>query len=155
MEEKKVIPNPYGANATQSDPREQKCWDNYVKSIREGRVNAYKAAIDAGYSQKNAENITMREWFKARLGKLRRSGMVEKAEKNLDKYLDLEEVNFKGIIDKDIIKIKVDVSKTVVKTLGKDLGYSERSELTGAEGKELNLLSTKQIETLKEKLKKE
>ena len=155
MKEEKVIPNPYGANGTQSDPREQKCWDNYIKSIRQGRVNAYKAAIDAGYSKSNAQNITTRSWFIERLGKLRRSGMIEKAEKNLDKYLDLPEEDSEGKLDKEIIKIKVDVSKTVAKTLGKDLGYSDRSEITGADGKELNLLSLKQIETLKEKLKNE
>ena len=143
MEDEKVIPNPYGANGTQSDPREQKCWDNYVKSIRQGRVNAYKAAIDAGYSKANSRNITTRDWFIERLGKLKRSGMVEKAEKNLDKYLDLSEEDLEGKIDKEIIKIKVDISKTILKTLGKDLGYSERTEHTGPEGE---LLSPIKIE---------
>jgi len=106
--------NPNGANGTQSDPREQICWDFYVKSIQENRENAYKSAIDAGYAEDTARNITMNEWFKERLRKLKRKEMFSKAERNLDYVLDM-----------------------VAKTLGKEEGYSERTELTGKDGKDL------------------
>lgn len=127
--------NPYGANGTQSDPREQTCWDNYIKSITENRENAYKSAIDAGYAEDTARNITMNDWFKERIGKLKRKDMFSKAERNLDRVLDLDENNKE--INPQLLKIKIDVSTTIVKTLGKNEGYSERQELTGKDGQEL------------------
>lgn len=122
-----VIPNPYGANGTTSDPREQTCWDNYVKGIAEGRVNAYQSAIDAGYSESNALNITTREWFIERLGKLKRKDMVSKAERNLDKIMDLPLEEKANLV--------LDASKFIAKTLGKD-DYSERTDITSG-GKEI------------------
>jgi hypothetical protein len=121
--------NPYGANGTTSDPREQIMWDNYVKSIAEGKENAYKSAIDAGYEESNAKNITMREWFKERLRKLKRKEMLSKAERNLDEMLDLDTYDEKGKNNPQLLNIKKDVSVTIAKTLGKDDGYSEKKEI--------------------------
>jgi hypothetical protein len=131
-------PNPNGANGIQSDPREQVCWDFYIKGIQENRENAYKAAIDAGYAVDTARNITMNDWFKERLGKLKRKEMFSKAERNLDFVLDME-VEEEGKINPQLLKIKTDVSTTIAKTLGKQEGYSERTELTGAQGKDLTV----------------
>lgn len=130
------IPNPNGANGTQSDPREQICWDFYVKSIQENRENAYKSAIDAGYAEDTARNITMNDWFKERLRKLKRKEMFSKAERNLDYVLDMV-VEDEGKINPQLLKIKTDVSTTIAKTLGKEEGYSERTELTGKDGEQL------------------
>lgn len=127
-------PNPNGANGFTSDPREQKCWDFYLKGIIAGIENAYQSAIDAGYSEDSARNITMRDWFKERLGRLRRKDMLSKAERNLDKTLDLNTTNEQGKEDSALLKIKVDVSKTIVTTLGKDVGYATRQETTGKDG---------------------
>src|SRR3990167_11446277 len=129
-------PNPHGANSVQSDPREQVCWDFYIKGLSENRENAYKAAKDAGYSEGSAVNITTREWFIERKGKLRRNDMLGKAERNLDKVLDLEVQDLKGEINPQLLRIKMDVSTTIAKTLGKN-HYSERTEHTGADGKDL------------------
>lgn len=126
MEE--VTTNPYGANGTTSDPREQVMWDIYVENLSKGIDNAYKAAIEAKYSEDSARNITMRDWFKERLGKLKRKEMLSKAERNLDKTLDLVTLNKEGLEDPQLLKIKVDVSKTIVSTLGKDIGYSTKTE---------------------------
>jgi hypothetical protein len=131
-----AIPNPNGANGTTSDPREQSCWDYYVESIQSGQVNAYQSAIKAGYSKSNALNITTREWFIERLGRLRRKGMYEKAEKVLEKTLNYETEDQDGNVKTDLLRIQTDVAKTVVKTLGKD-DYSERTELTGKDGQAL------------------
>lgn len=120
--------NPFGANGTQSDPREQVMWDNYIQSIANGRENAYQAAIDAGYEESNAKNITMRGWFKERLGKLKRKEMLSKAERNLDEVLDLE-VEQEGKINPQLLKIKTDTSSLIVKTLGRNDGYSEKTEI--------------------------
>lgn len=126
MEE--VRTNPNGANGTTSDPREQVMWDIYIANLSKGIDNAYAAAIEANYSEDSARNITMREWFKERLGKLKRKEMLSKAERNLDKTLDLVTLNKEGLEDPQLLKIKVDVSKTIVQTLGKDIGYSTKTE---------------------------
>lgn len=128
---------PYISNGTTSDPREQICWDIYVTNLTKSIDNAYASAIEAGYSESSAKNITMNAWFKERLGKLRRKDMLSKAEKVLDKTLDMITVNSEGNENPALLRIQTDVAKTVVTTLGKDEGYSTRSEVTGKDGKEL------------------
>lgn len=144
--------NIYGANGTKSDPREQICWDNYINSITtSGKGNAYRAAMDAGYSHFNAKNITVRDWFKARLRNLRRKNMLNKAEKVLNKTLNYVTETEKGEVRTDLLRIQADVAKHITKTLGKDEGYSERSELTGKDGKEIEvkqILTKEQIDEL-------
>lgn len=119
--------NPNGANGTTSDPREQIMWDFYVSELAKGIDNAYAAAIKAEYSEDSARNVTMRDWFKARLGKLKRREMLSKAERNLDKALDTSYEDKEGNIKSDVMRIVVDVSKTVVTTLGRD-EYSTKTE---------------------------
>ena len=119
-------PNPNGANGTQSDPREETCWKIYVENLAKGKENAYQAAIEAGYSKDHAENITLQGWFKERKAKLKRKEMLSKAERNLDKVLDLDEFENEKI-NPQLLKIKTDVSTTIVKTLGRE-DYSERTE---------------------------
>lgn len=126
--------NPNGANGTTSDPREKIMWDFYVEGLAQGRENAKEAALKAGYEECTASQITVRSWFLARKDKLRRNEMLSKAERNLDKILDLDVTDKE--IDSRLLSIKADVSKTVAKTLGKE-AYSERSELTGKDGKDL------------------
>lgn len=121
-------PNPYGANGTTSDPREQICWDLYIKSLVGNKGNAYQSAIDAGYEESSAIKITTRDWFVARLQKLKRKDMLSKAERNLDNMLDENYKSYEGKIIPEVAKIVVDVSKTIVKTLGKDKGYTEKTE---------------------------
>jgi hypothetical protein len=132
--------NPNGANNTQSDPREQTCWDLYVESIANQRENAYQAAIDAGYSESSAKNITMRDWFKERLGKLKRKEMLSNAEKLLAKTINYSHEDKEGNIKVDLLRVQTDVAKTLVQTLGKNDGYSTRQELTGAEGADLGVV---------------
>ena len=129
--------NPNGANGTTSDPREQVMWDIYVAKIAKGIENAYESAIEAGYEEATSRQITVRSWFIERKSKLKRKEMLSKAERNLDKTLDLITLNKEGLEDPQLLKIKVDVSKTIVSTLGKDEGYSTRSELTGKDGNDL------------------
>lgn len=126
--------NPNGANGTTSDPREKIMWDFYVEGLAQGRENAKEAALKAGYEECTASQITVRSWFLERKDKLRRNEMLSKAERNLDKILDLDVTDKE--IDSRLLSIKADVSKTVAKTLGKEV-YSERSELTGKDGKDL------------------
>lgn len=129
--------NPNGANQTTSDPREQKCWDFYVETIIKGEVNGYESAVKAGYSHDHARNITMQGWFKERLEDLERKEMLSKAEKKLSKTLTYEVENDKGEIKTDLLRIQTDVAKHLTSTLGKNKGYSTKTELTGQDGKAL------------------
>lgn len=130
-------PNPNGANGTTSDPREQIMWDFYVESITVGMPNAYASAIKAGYEEASAKNITLRGWFKERLEDLERKDMLSKAEKKLAKTLTYEVEDAEGKVKTDLLRIQTDVAKHLTSTLGKNKGYSTRSELTGKDGKEL------------------
>lgn len=138
--------NPYGANGTTSDPREQKMWDIYVSNLSKGIDNAYEAAIQAEYTESSAKNITLTGWFKERKAKLRRKDMLSKSERVLDETLDMDTTNKDGAIDPQLHKIKVDVAKTIVGSLGKNDGYSTRQEVTGADGESLTPLLVKFID---------
>jgi hypothetical protein len=124
--------NPNGANGTTSDPREQTCWDFYVESIVKGEVNAYESAIKAGYEESSAKNITLRGWFKERLEDLDRKQMLSDAEKVLRKTLryktDETDENGNEKVKVDLLRVQVDASKHLTSTLGKDKGYSSKTE---------------------------
>jgi len=128
--------NKYGANGTTSDPREQVAWDFYVESITRGQENAYESAIKANYSEDSARNITMRDWFKERLGKLRKRDLLSKAEKVLNDTLDYVPVDEEGKVNVPLLAVQTKVATTIATTLGKDEGYSTRQEITGANGKD-------------------
>lgn len=137
--------NPNGANGTTSDPREQAAWDIYVENLQNGIDNATKAALEAGYGEGYAKNITARDWFVQRKDKLRRKGLLSKAERVLDKTLNYnpevpmldkdgvpvidKEGNPLVLIDKGLLKIQADVAKTVATTLGSKEGYVSKSEV--------------------------
>jgi hypothetical protein len=134
--------NPNGANQYQLDPRQKLCWENYINPKSKTFGNAYQSALKAGYEDATATQITTYDWF---LEKRRRSNMFSKAEKVLDEMLDMPvEVNkFSGkgenevlimVTDPSLVKIKQDTAKFVAERLGKDDGYSTRSELTGKDG---------------------
>lgn len=129
--------NPNGANGTTSDPREQVMWDIYLSKLSHGIDNAKQSAIEAGYGESHADNITLQGWFKGRKDKLRRKEMLSKAERNLIKVLDFDMIDEEGKVNTSVASLVTTVSTTVVKTLGKTEGYSERSELTGADGKDI------------------
>jgi hypothetical protein len=150
METKKTNPN--GANQFLADPRQILTWELYVKPGTDYFGNAYQSAMKAGYEEGYAAQITTAEWF---LDKLRRLNMLSKAEKVLDKTLTYEPLDEKGEIKVDLLRVQTDVAKHITKTLGKDEGYSERSELTGKDGKELipEALTSEEKEALKKLIK--
>lgn len=95
--------------------------------------NAYASAIKAGYSEEYAQSMTSPArgltWMDE--GRKRRARMLDKAEDNLESIADL------GTDDTETLKVVADVSKFIVKTQGKDNGWSERTEMTGKDGKDL------------------
>jgi len=88
--------------------------------------NALQSAIRAGYTEEYAQNIksNMPNWLSENVA--RRKKMLAKAENRLDIS-----------IDSDDERVALDASKFIAKTLGKDEGYSERTELTGKDGEKL------------------
>lgn len=139
------------ANQHTSDPREQVAWDIYIKKLTTGRDNAYESAKEAGYSEDHSKNITLNGWWQERKSRLKRKDMLSKAERNLDRTLDFDVFSEDGKVNVPVASLVNDISKTIIKTLGKDVGYSERTELTGKDGKDIipEILSEEQKEKLR------
>lgn len=113
------------------DPQQKLTWDAYTNPKSKTFGQAKASAMANGYSESYARTITTRGWFKNRM---LRMNLLGKAEKVLDKTLDTDSTDEKGREKADLLRVKVDAAKFVAKTLGKDEGYSERSEITGANG---------------------
>lgn len=112
-------------------PKQLAFFNAYFNPKSDTFGNGLQSALKAGYSENYAHQITgiTSAWLEE--GKKRRTKMLGKAERNLDEVLDYSSE------DNELLKIKIDVSKFVAKTLGKDEGYSERTEYTGKDGKDL------------------
>ena len=156
---KKIKTNPNGANQYLLDPRQDKCWELYINPKSTTYGNAYQSAIKSGYAKTTGINITKEKWF---LERTRRMNLLSKGEKILEKTLDMEtnlpvigqfgpimiptgkfKTNGREIKkllygeNDRLLKIQQDSAKFVTERLGKNKGYSTRSELTGADGKDL------------------
>lgn len=109
---------------TAPDPRQALFLSYYLDPESETFSNALQSALKADYSQEYAESIThkMPNWLAEKVGD---SLLINLAEKNLLNFL-------KGEDD----KIKADITKFVLSRLNKKK-YSERTEMTGADGKDL------------------
>lgn len=155
--------NPNGANQYLLDPRQKKCWEYYISPSSETFASARASAIKAGYEVDYADQITTAEWF---LGRLRRLNMLSKAEKVLEDMLtlpvlvvdkwgnerrkkrtededeeDMDEEDSELVTKTDpaLVKIKQDTAKFLAERLGKDDGYSSRSEVTAKDGEDFAL----------------
>lgn len=134
--------NPNGANQYQMDPRQKLMWDLYIRPGTDYFGNAYQSAIKAGYEEATAITITTTEWF---IEKRRRLNMLGKAEKVLDDTLTYIPVDEDGKVKTDLLRIQTDVAKHITKTLGKDVGYSERTEMTGKDGQPILVIPAELI----------
>lgn len=107
-------------------PQQQLFMSFYIDPTSESFSNAFRSAVRAGYSEEYALNITnlMPNWLSDFIGK--DNTMLMKAERNLDRFLDETR-------DK---RVALDATKFVAERLGKQK-YSQRSELTGRDGKDL------------------
>jgi hypothetical protein len=125
--------NPYKASKNNPDPRQAICWEIFLKGWMSGEQNAAESARQAGYSETTAANITNQLWFKEKFIKLKRKDMLSKAERNLDRILDIDYSKLDEVtgeitgIDIDKAKLVADISKMMATTLGKDEGYSTKS----------------------------
>lgn len=107
----------------------------YTNPNSETFGNALRSALKAKYSQEYAESITykMPDWLADNVGDMKR---LKKAEKVLDKVLEMEAVDQEGKLDNQLLKTQTVVAKFVGSTIGK-VKYSTRNELTGANGEKL------------------
>ncbi len=116
------------------DPRQRKFWDIYLNPKHKYFSNAYRAALEAGYSDSYSRIITGMKFFTERL---RRFNLLSKAEFVIDKALSYESDKMgedgEQEVDKELLRIQADVAKHITKTLGKE-DYSERNEVTGKDG---------------------
>lgn len=133
-----IVMNPKIRAASRTDNnRRELCWNLYIKSLKDGNPSAAAAARAAGFSENTAINIKKMRWFKDKNDKLRRSKMMTNAEKNIARILNLGYTQIKQLedgstreeVNTDVLRIVADMSKTIVTTLGKDLGYSNKTEV--------------------------
>ena len=110
--------NPNGANQYVLDPRQTLFYENYFDPKSETFSNALQSALRAGYTQEYADNIKhlMPEWLSERMGDM---NMVRKAEKNLNKILDMKTEIVEGIENPKLLTIQSDVSQFVAERLGR------------------------------------
>ena len=131
------VMHPSYRSKNQDNNRREKCWNLYLKTVRDGNPSAMWAAKEAGFSPNTAINICKMAWFKEKKDKLRRSKMMNNAERNIARIINmgytemkrLEDGTEKEVVDKDVLKVVADMSKMIVTTLGKDLGYSSKTEV--------------------------
>jgi hypothetical protein len=121
--------NPNKANQYVLDPRQKLCWDFYVNPKSETFSNGLQSALKAGYDEEYSEQITVQAWF---LEKLRTLNMLDKAEKNLNDFLEMPTVTVTKdgvVVENDTkLRVKADVTKFVAERVGKAL-YSTRQEV--------------------------
>lgn len=115
--------------AEKLDPRQILFLKYYLDPKSETFANAYQSAIKAGFSEEYAKTIVSREldWVSE---SVRTEEMINKAEKNLKNAMDLP------LEDVNLGRMNLEASKFVASRLGKKK-WSERTELTGADGKDL------------------
>jgi phage terminase small subunit len=125
------------ANQYLIDPRQKVAWDSYINPKSKTFGNATQSAIEAGYGKSYAEHIGKKEWW---CGKMRKLNLLGKGEEVLEEMLNMAA---DGAAMK---RIKLDTAKFVLEHLGKDMGYSRRSELTGKDGGPIQISPEKKAE---------
>jgi len=81
-------------------------------------LNAYRSALSAGYKEEYAQNLTgqMPKWLSVQMGYKER--LVTKAKNRLEEFID----------EKTDKRVASDMVKFTLKTLGKDEGFTEKTE---------------------------
>lgn len=105
-------------NQYKPDPRQALFLKGYLDPKSNTFSNAYQSAIAAGYEEEYAQVILSKDldWMS---DFVKTSSMVQKAERNLDKILDMDSERG-GKIDTGVLKVVADTSKFVTERLAKD-----------------------------------
>lgn len=118
-------------------PQQERFLANYTNPASEHFGNAVQSALEAGYEESYANNITglMPEWLSENIGDMKR---LRKAEKNLDEVQNIQIYDKEGLPDPQLIDKRTKVDLFLAERLNKNK-YSARSELTGKNGESLFL----------------
>lgn len=175
--------NPNGSNQYHLDPRQKLCWELYVNPKSETFGSARASAIKAGYTEETANQITVANWFLVKSRRSTLFEKAEKVLEDM-LTMPVETADIRGYssnrgrnrnrrdgdeedIGEDeyepvlvvktepaLVKIKQDTAKFVAERLGKNDGYSTRTELTGADGGavEVNMEQKKKASDLLDEL---
>lgn len=119
------------------NPQQIEFLANYTNPNSDTFGNAKQSALRAKYSEEYSDNITglMPKWLEENIGDYRR---LDKAEKVLDRTLEMSAIDDEGKLDNQLLKTQTDVAKFFAERLGKKK-YSTRNELTGKEGESLTI----------------
>ena len=130
--------NPNNANQWKPDPRQALFLEYYLDPKSETFSNCYQSSIKAGYSEEYAKVLVaqMPTWLSENL---KDNEMLKTAENNLKDFLVMDTMNGKKK-DIGLVKVKADISKFVSERIGKKK-WSVRTELTGEEGKPINIIN--------------
>lgn len=117
------------------NPQQQEFLANYTNPNSETFGNARQSALKANYSQEYADNIMalMPDWLSDNIGNMKR---LRKAEKVLDRTLEMIAIDEEGNLDNQLLKTQNDVAKFIASTVGKKI-YSTRNEVSGPDGSPL------------------
>lgn len=118
------------------NPQQQLFKEGYLNPDSPTFGNAQRSALNAGFSKEYAKTITAQgtSWFSEIIRDKKR---LDKAEEALDEALELDIRESKDV-NTNILEKKTKVAMFVAKGMGKDK-YSERTEHTGKDGKDLQI----------------
>lgn len=116
-------------------PQQELFLERYTNPKSPTFSNALQSAIEAGYSESFANNITgiMPEWLSENIGDLKR---LKRAEKNLDEVQNIQIYNEEGKVDAQLVDKRTKVDMFIAERLNKQK-YSTRIEQTGKDGESL------------------
>ena len=114
-------------------PQQKEFLSFYLDPKSETWSNAYQSAKKAGYSEEYSQNITgqLPDWLSENI---RDTKLLETALNNLSEFMNTT--------DEKLQTLRWDATKTTLKGLGKNK-FSERSELTGKNGEQLQVTIVK------------
>lgn len=133
---------------------QEKFFNLYFSDSKKFKANVYECAKELKYPPQLISEILLSNWFLNGVAERRRNSILDLSEQTLQEILstpftvtktttteDGEEVT-ETIVDKDIMKIRLDAAKFGSERLGKDKGYSQRIEKT--ENQTVNIFATLQ-----------
>jgi hypothetical protein len=132
-----IVTHPSIRCKNKDNNRRELCWKYYLETVRDGNPSARASAIRAGFSENTAINIGNIKWFKDKKDKLRQSKMMTNSERNLARFVNmsitklkkLEDGTEEEVFDIEKAKLVADISKFILSTIGKDKGYSSKTEV--------------------------
>ena len=138
-------------NQYKVDPRQALFYRYYFDPKSDTFSNAIQSGLKAGYSEEYSRVILSKElnWMSEFV---KSSSMVQKAERNLDKILDMNVVSEEGKVDTGVLKVVADTSKFVTERLAKDK-YSSK-QVTEHTGK-VEIVDNSELDKLADKLNEE